>query len=56
MYTKLHDVTTQQTIIIVLLASGVPSGDLGCSNSPEISKVLQNRVKLNPIVKTDKNC
>jgi len=33
-------------------------GGLGCSNPPppEIPKALQNRVKLNPIVKTVKNC
>ena len=32
-------------------------GGLGCSNpSPEIPKALQNRAKLNPIVKTVKNC
>ena len=32
-------------------------GDLGCSNHPppEIPKALQNRAKLNPIVKTVKN-
>ena len=29
---------------------------LGCSNPPEIPKALQNRAKLNPIVKTIKNC
>jgi len=30
----------------------------GCSNTPlsEITKVLQNRAKLNPIVKTVQNC
>ena len=28
----------------------------GCSNPPEIPKALQNRAKLNPIVKTVKNC
>jgi len=31
-------------------------GGLCGSNPPEIPKVLQNRVKLNPIVKTVKNC
>ena len=38
--------------------SGVPrGGGLGCSNPPpEILKALQNRAKLNPIVKTVKNC
>ena len=33
--------------------SGVPRGGL---NPPEIPKALQNRAKLNPIVKTVKNC
>ena len=28
----------------------------GGSNPPEIPKALQNRAKLNPIVKTVKNC
>ena len=31
-------------------------GGLGGSNQPEIPKALQNRAKLNPIVKTVKNC
>ena len=32
-------------------------GGLGCSNPlPKIPKALQNRAKLNPIVKTVKNC
>jgi len=32
-------------------------GGLGCSTPPpEIPKALQNRVKLNPTVKTVKNC
>jgi len=31
-------------------------GDFGVFNPPEIPKVLQNRAKLNPIVKTVKNC
>ena len=32
-------------------------GGLGCSTPPpEIPKALQNRAKLNPIVKTVKNC
>ena len=40
------------------LSSGVPRGvGLGFSNPhPEIPKALQNRAKLNPIVKTVKNC
>ena len=37
------------------LISGVPRG-VGGSNPPEIPKALQNRAKLNPIVKTVKNC
>ena len=41
----------------LLKNSGVPRGGLGCSNPPpEILKALQNRAKLNPIVKTVKNC
>ena len=36
--------------------SGVPRGVLGCSNPPKIPKAPQNRAKLNPIVKTVKNC
>jgi len=31
-------------------------GGLGGSNPLEISKALQNRAKVNPIVKTVKNC
>jgi len=44
---------------IVTYTSGVPrGGGLGVqpSPSPEIPKALQNRAKLNPIVKTVKNC
>ena len=38
-------------------SSGVPKGGLGVSNPPpQIPKALQNRAKLNPIVKTVKNC
>ena len=37
--------------------SGVPRGGVGVFNPPpEIPKALQNRAKLNPIVKTVKNC
>ena len=40
--------------------SGVPrgrgGGGLGVQNPPEIPKAFQNRTKLNPIVKTVKNC
>jgi len=39
--------------------SGVPRGEsLGGFNlpPPQIPKVLQNRAKINPIVKTVKNC
>ena len=36
---------TQQTIINVFLASGVPMGGYGCSNPPEIPKALQNHAK-----------
>jgi len=44
----------------LLVFSGIPrggGGGLGCSNPlPEILKALQNRAKLNLIVKTVKNC
>jgi hypothetical protein len=37
--------------------SGVPrGGGWGVQTPPEILKALQNRTKLNPIVKTVKNC
>jgi len=36
--------------------SGVPRGGGVKSPPPEIPKALQNRAKLNPIVKTVKNC
>ena len=32
----------------------IQGGGLGCSNPPKIVKALQNRAKLNPIVKTVK--
>jgi len=35
---------------------GVPRGWVGGFKPPEIPKALQNRAKLNPIVKTVKNC
>jgi len=38
------------------IGSGVPREGLGSSNPPEIPKALQNRVKLNPVVKTVKDC
>ena len=41
----------------VLVGSGVPRrGEVQTPPPPEIPKVLQNRAKLNPIVKTVKNC
>jgi len=43
----------------VLLTSGVPKGEADWGIQPpatEIPKTLQNRAKLNPIVKTVKNC
>ena len=39
--------------------SGLPTGEgggLGVTPTPEIPKALQNRAKLNPIVKTVRNC
>ena len=42
----------------LFFSSGATRGGLGCSNPPppEIPKALQNRAKLNPIVKTVNNC
>ena len=38
-------------------SSGVPRGVVwGVQNPPEILNARQNRAKLNPIVKTVKNC
>ena len=39
-------------------STDVPGGEGGVSSPPplEIPKALQNRAKLNPIVKTVKNC
>jgi len=41
----------------IVIVSGVPRGGLEGFNPPppEIPKAFQNRAKLNPIVKTDKN-
>jgi len=40
----------------VCTGSGVPSGEVwGVQTPPEIPKALQNRPKLNPILKTVKN-
>ena len=36
--------------------SGVPRGVWGFQSPREIPKAFQNRAKLNPIVKTVKNC
>ena len=54
-------VNKQQYIIIDILylpyCSGIPRGGFGVLKPPpEILKALQNRAKLNPIVKTVKNC
>ena len=42
----------------LIVISGVPRGSFGVFKPPlpEILKVLQNRAKLAPIVKTVKNC
>jgi len=40
----------------MILTSGVPRGEGSISPPPEIPKALQNRAKLNPIVKTGKKC
>ena len=43
--------------ITVVTNSGVPRGGFGVFKPPpKIPKALQNRAKLNPIVKTVKNC
>ena len=45
------------SIYITVSSSGVPRGVWGVQTPPpEIPKALQNRAKLNPIVKTVKNC
>ena len=45
----------KQGIANTVLDSGVPGG-IWTAPPPEIPKALQNRAKLNPIVKTVKNC
>jgi len=46
----------EETSSDLRLVSGVPRGGLGFNHPPpEIPKALQNRAKLNPIVKTVKN-
>jgi len=56
---SLHDSRshTEVKFSCFLQFSGVPGGG-GVQNTPapEIPKTLQNRAKLNPIVKTVKNC
>ena len=39
---------------LLVVVSGVPRGGLGCSPPPEIPEALQNRAKLNLILKTVK--
>jgi len=39
-----------------IIISGLPRGGLGVQTPPKILKALQNHAKLNPIVKTVKNC
>ena len=50
----------EHTKLIMVIVSGVPKrgGGLGFQTPPppEIPKALQNRAKLNPFVKTVKNC
>ena len=41
---------------VSVVTSGVPRGGWGIQPPPEILKALKNRAKLNPIVKTVKNC
>ena len=49
-----HYYAHHQELTTIMLISGVPRGSLGV-NPPQIPKALQNRAKLNPIVKTVKN-
>jgi len=44
-----------ETNSLSVTTSAVHGGG-GVSNTPEVQKALQNRAKLNPIVKTVKNC
>ena len=47
----------KEMYLIQRRSSGVPrAGVWGVQTPPEIPKALQNRAKLNPIVKTVKNC
>jgi len=57
MYHAEVDYLNKQSKQCILLLSGVPGGVWGVQPpTPEIPKALQNRAKLNPIVKTVKNC
>ena len=51
-------VMEEQFFVFLTLVSGVTRGVWGVQPPPrpEIPKALQNRAKLNPIVKTVKNC
>ena len=44
--------TTKCNFGLLVWISGVPRGVMGCSTPQKILKALQNRAKLNPIVKT----
>jgi len=47
------------SVVCLVVISGVPRGGWGLgvqTPPPKILKALQNRAKLNPIVKTVKNC
>ena len=48
---------TANNLNVIAIGSGEPRGGVGVFNPPsEIPKALQNRAKINPIVKTVKNC
>jgi len=61
LFTIKYDMSVNNTtfILYTMVYSGVPrEGGFGVFNppSPKFPKALQNRAKLNPIVKTIKNC
>ena len=54
---KGHTSTSLKKKTTIFQGSGIPRGGWGVQPTPpEILKALQNRAKLNPIVKIVKNC
>jgi hypothetical protein len=51
-----HDSASDFHLKCSELTSGIPRGGLSVRNPPEIPKAHENHAKLNPIVKTVKNC